>query len=216
MFATFGEIVFELLGSPDSFKSVRRWHYAEHRVIEDAARLQWVGDGLETITIAMLFHASYMDPAAQSAALLAAAADHGARALVFGNGDHRGYFVVTSMRTIYRHTAADGSPIAIAVQAELKESPLADAVNSGALLRPPFTPIGLAPAVAGVPTGPIPYSAPSGIASTPAAPAVVYNPPALAGPGVSPILNNPPAAGAAPLNILPLDIPAATIVRSGR
>lgn len=79
MFAAFGEIVFELLGSPDSLESARRWHYAEHRVIEDVARLQWVGDELETMTIAMLFHASYTDPAAQSAALLAAAADHGAR-----------------------------------------------------------------------------------------------------------------------------------------
>jgi len=216
MFATFGEIFFELLDSPESLESARRWHYAEHRVIEDVARLQWVGDGLETITIAMLFHASYTDPTAQSAGLLAAAADHGARALIFGNGDHRGYFVVISMRTIYRHTAADGSPIAIAVQVELKESPLADAVNSGALLRPAFTPIGIAAAAAGGPTGPIPYSAPSGIASTPAAPAVVYNPPTLAGPGVSPILNNPPPAGAAPLGILPLDVPAAAIVRSGR
>lgn len=215
MFATFGEIVFELLDSPDSFESDRRWHYAEHRVIEDVAHLQWVGDDLETITITMLFHASYTDPAVQTAALVAAGADRGARALIFSNGDHRGYFVVTSLRTIYRHMAADGTPIAIVVQAELKESPLTDAVDSGALLRPSFTPIGIVPAAAGVPAGPIPYSAPSGIASTPAAPAVVYNPPALAGPGVSPILNNPALAGATPLNIQPPDVPPATIVRSG-
>lgn len=214
MFATFGEIVFELLDSPDSLESAQRWRYAEHRVIEDVAQLQWVGDDLETIKITMLFHASYTDPAAQNSALLAAAADHGARALVFGNGDHLGYFVVTSLRTIYRHTAADGSPIAIAVQAKLKESPLADAVSSGALLRPSFSPIGIVSAVAGVQAGPIPYSAPTGIASTPAAPAVVYNPPALVAPGVSPILNNPPAADVALANALPLDVPATTIVRS--
>ena len=216
MFAAFGEIVFELLGSPDSLESVRRWHYAEHRVIEDVPRLQWVGDDLETINITILFHSSYTDPAAESAALLAAASDHGARALIFGNGDHRGYFVVSSMRTIYRHMAADGTPIAIAVQAELKESPLADAVNSGALLRPSFTPIGIVTAAAGTPVGPIPYSGPSGITSTPAAPAVAYSPPTLAGPGVSPILNNPPAAGASAVNILPFDVPATTIVRSPR
>jgi len=214
MFATFGEIVFELLGSPESLESAWRWRYAEHRVIEDVARLQWVGDDLETITIAMLFHASYTDPALQSAALLAAGADHGARPLIFGNGDYRGYFVVTSLRTIYRHMAADGTPIAIAVQADLKESPLTDAVNSNALLRPSFTPIGIVPAAAGAATGPIPYLAPSGIPSTPAAPAVVYNPPALAGPGVSPILNNPPVAAATPVDILPLDVPPDTIVRS--
>lgn len=216
MFAVFGEIVFELLGSPESFESTRRWDYAEHRVVEDVPRLQWLGDGLETITVEMMFHVSFTDPAAQTAALLAAASDHGARALVFGNGDHRGYFVVTSVRTTSRQMAADGSPIAITVRAELKQWALGAAIDSGVPPHPSFTPIGIVPAAAGAPTGPISYSAPSGIASTPAFPATLYNPPALAAPGVSPILNNPPAAGTEVYGVLPPDVAAATIVRSGQ
>jgi Phage P2 GpU len=86
MFALFGEISFEVIGSPEVFESSRRFDYAEHRVVEDRPRLQWLAADLESITLAMLFHISFTDPAAQLAALLSAAYDHQARALVLGNG----------------------------------------------------------------------------------------------------------------------------------
>jgi phage protein U len=69
----------------------------------------------------MLFHASYIDPAAQLAALIAAGSDHSARALVFGNGDHRGYFVVTEIQTASTQMDAAGAPIAITVNATLRQ-----------------------------------------------------------------------------------------------
>ncbi len=47
MFALFGEIVFELLTSPDGIESLRSWDYAEHRVVEDRPKLQWIADDLE-------------------------------------------------------------------------------------------------------------------------------------------------------------------------
>jgi phage protein U len=96
MFALLGEISFEVIGSPEVFESSRRFDYAEHRVVEDRPRLQWLAADLESITLAMLFHISFTDPAAQLAALLAAADDHQARALVLGNGVFRGFFVVES------------------------------------------------------------------------------------------------------------------------
>ena len=99
MFALFGEIPFQVIGSPEVFESSRRFDYAEHRVVEDRPRLQWLAAELESITLAMLFHKSFTDPAAQLAALLAAAGDHQARALVLGNGVFRGFFVVESVTT---------------------------------------------------------------------------------------------------------------------
>jgi hypothetical protein len=48
----------------------------------------------------MLFHISFTDPAAQLAALLAAADDHQARALVLGNGVFRGFFDHPMLRVV--------------------------------------------------------------------------------------------------------------------
>jgi phage protein U len=214
MFATFGEIIFEVVSSPERFESTHHWNYAEHRVVESLPLLQWVGDGLATITIAMMFHVSFTNPATQTAALLAAASDHNARALVFGNGDHRGYFVVTAVRIKSRQMASDGSPIATTLEVELKQWPLEATLNSGAPMQPSFTPPGIVPAAAGASSGPIQYSPPSGIATTPASPASTYTPPALAAPGVSSILYNPSQTGAGPSGVLPIDIPATSIVRA--
>jgi len=213
MFATLGEIIFELLSSPDALESSYRWNYAEQHVVEGVSRLQWVGDSLPTIAIAMMFHASFTDPGAQTAQLIAAASDHMARALVFGNGDHRGYFVVTSVRVLSRQMASDGSPIAIALQAELKQWPLEAAIRSA--LLPGFAPIGIVPAAQSVLSGPVLFSPPAGIPSTPAASTASYSPPPLASPGVSPMLYNPSPEGAVPQGILAPDILPASIVRRG-
>ena len=118
MFALLGEISFQVIGSPEIFESSRRFDYAEHRVVEDLPRLQWLAAELESITLAMLFHTSFTDPAAQLAALLAAGEDHQARALVLGNGVFRGFFVVESIATSDIQLGADASSIAIHVQAE--------------------------------------------------------------------------------------------------
>jgi phage protein U len=212
MFATFGDIVFEVLTAPESLESMYQWSYAEHRVVEDVPRLQWVGDGLETITIGMMFHASFADPGLQVAALRLAASDHSARALVFGNGDHRGYFVILSMRVTSRHMASDGSAIMIVVQTTLKEWSLEGETGSGASVSLPFAPIGVVPAAAGTMTGPITYSLPSGITSTPEAPATAYSSPTLAAPGVSSILSDPQrTAGVA--STLAANVATSAIVR---
>ena len=55
----------------------------------------------------------------------------------------------------------------------------------------PFAPIGVVAAAAGAVTAPIRYSSPSGITSTPEAPATPYSQPTLAAPGVSSMLSDP-------------------------
>ena len=215
MFATFGSIVFEVITAPENLESTRRWNYTEHHVVESLSLLQWVGDGLETIAIGMMFHASFTNPGLQVAALQLAASGHLAYPLVFGNGDHRGYFVVTSMRVTSRHMASDGSPIMMTVRAELKQWPLEATINAGVSLSLPFTPIGIVAAAAGAPTGPIAYSTPSGITSTPVSPATAYTQPELAAPGVSSLLSQRSDAGVIGGASFFTDIAPATIVRSG-
>jgi phage protein U len=215
MFAILGEIVFELLGSPDAFDSTRTWDYAEHHVVEDRPKLQWLASNLETIELDFHFHSSFTDPAAQAAALIAAAGDHNARALVFGTGVHRGYFIVTSIRTAARQMSASGDLIAITVSAGLKEWALASEVDPSASPVPWFPLIGIVAAPAGVITSSIAYSGGVGNAATVGASGQLYVSPSISAPGVSPILNIPGVAGLTAPHLSVGDVPPSVIVRAG-
>src|SRR5437899_12452161 len=94
MFAVLGEIVFEVLTSPESFQLAAAYSYAEHKVVEAAPRLQWLANELARISLKLRFHVAFTSPKAQMDTLRAAGEDHQARALVFANGVHRGFFVI--------------------------------------------------------------------------------------------------------------------------
>ncbi len=206
MFALLGEIPFAVIGSPEALESRRRFEYAEQRVIEDRPRLQWVGDGLEALALAMLFHASFTDPAAQYAALLAAAQDHQARPLVFGNGVFRGFFVVEAVDSSDVQLAADASPLAVRVRVRLRE--WVPEFDPAAPPQPGFVPLGLAPA-------PISYTLPA-IAFGASAPAATYVAPIFGVPGVSALVQNPAPGGPGGPEMLYTDVPPSAIVRSPR
>jgi phage protein U len=216
MFAVLGEIVFELLGSPDAFESTRTWEYAEHRVVEDRPKLQWLAAGLETIELEFHFHRSFTDPAAQVALLTTAAEDHNARALVFGNGVHRGYFIVTSIRTTAQQMSANGRLIAITIRAALKEWALESEIDASASPAAWFPLLGIVAAPAGAATGSLVYSRGAGASSPAGASGRGFVPPSISAPGVSPILNLPGVAGLTAPHVNVTDIPASVIVRAGR
>lgn len=214
MFALLGEIVFEMITAPDALSSSKRWDYAQHRVVEGTPRLQWVGDSLETITIDMMFHASFTDPALQMAALAAAAADHNARPLVFGNGAYSGYFVVSAIRAVATQMSDAGDTIAIKARAKLTQWALSGELDPNAPPQPSFLPVAAVAAALGTPTGPVAYSAPANIGANVLASAAAYVAPALSAPGVSPILNNPVTAGAIAPRMMPQDVIPSAIVRA--
>ena len=208
MFALLGEIPFEVIGSPEAFESNQRFQYAELLVIGDRPRLQWIAAGLETIKLAMLFHASIADPAQQLGALQAAALDHQARALVFGNGFFRGFFVIESVATSDIQLGAEGAPLAIRVSAVLREWVPGSDLDPARRPTPDFVPLGIAPVA-------ISYSSPADIVATGAA-AVPYTKPVFNQPGVSPLVDNPLSSGANGPNLLFGDVPPNAIVRAPR
>jgi phage protein U len=199
MFAILGNIPFEVLGSPERMESKRGYDYAAHPVVEDKPLLQWVGDSLQTITLELMFHASFTNPAAQLAMLEAAASDHQARALVFGSGEYRGYFVVTSLSVTSRVLGPSGQAIAIQARLVLTEWAIGNELDPNAPPVPAFTPIAL---VATLPSG-VSGSAPDASASTASLLA-----------GVSVLLNNPSSTGPASAQLMPDDVPTSQIVRS--
>ena len=204
MFALLGDIQFQVIDSPEALESVRRFDYAEHRVVESRPRLQWLAADLETITLTMLFHASVTNPSAQLAALLAAGADHQARALVLGNGVVRGFFVVESVATSTIQLAADATPIAIRARTVLREWVAGAESDPAAPPIPTFVPLALAPVA-------VEYISP--IAAG-AAGAAAYLAPTFNQPGVSPLVDNPLPTGAGGTNLSFADVPAGAIVRA--
>ena len=205
MFALFGDILFQTIGSPEIFESQRSFTYAEHRVIQDRPRLQWIAPGLEIITIAMLFHASFTNPVAQMDLLAAAAEDHQARPLVLGNGVFRGLFVIDSISTNDIQLAADGTPIALRARVMLREWNPGAEYNPAAPPVPAFTPLGLASVA-------IDYISP--LLSAAGAAASAYTAPSFVQPGVSALLENPLPGGANGPSLFYAAVPAAVIVRA--
>lgn len=193
MFAILGEVEFEVIGSPESMMSSRRYDYAIHRVVQDRPRLQWLAPDLEVVRFELLLHRSFTNPAADMIVLVAAAEAHQPLPLVFGSGEFRGNFVISELSTLSRQLGANGDPIAISVRIELLESPLE---------------AGGAPGVAGL--LPIATAAASALS---AAGSNTPNAPVLA--GVSPLVANHQPAGATIAGLDPDDVPPGLIVRRG-
>jgi len=192
VFAVLGDIPFLVVGSPEAFSDSRGYDYAEHRVVQARPRLQWLADDLMTIRLEMLLHQSFTEPAASLLVLRQAAATHAALPLVFGNGDFRGYFVITRIDTQSRQLSGSGDLFAITVRLSLRESPVE--------FDPAAPPIPAFPLIA------IAAGASSGSSSTPA----------LASSGVSALVALVAPSGPASSVLLPDDVPAATIVRSAQ
>lgn len=177
MFAVLGDITFETLTSPETFRSTSEYHFAEHKIVEAAPRLQWLANELQKISLDLKFHVAYTNPATQMNRLRAAAEDHQARALVFGNGVHRGYFVIETLEETHEQLADDGSYVAIAARLELCEwIPGAD-FDPQAPATPTTPPPGVVPSSAASAS-----SALSSLLSAPVSNATVFNPNQPVGP----------------------------------
>ena len=144
MFALLGDVQFDLITYFDGFESQFGADYAEHPLIEGKPRLQFIGDKLDEIRIQLAFHLHYCDPEAELAKLKDALAAHQAMALVLGNGDYKGWFVLTDVQATSKHTDKAGTLIALEASITLREF-VGDKKNP---LQPPAVQPKLPPAAA--------------------------------------------------------------------
>lgn len=149
MFALLGDVQFDLITYFDGFESQFGADYAEHALIEGKPRLQFIGDKLDEIRIQLAFHLHYCDPEAELAKLKDALAAHQAMALVLGNGDYKGWFVLTDVQATNKHTDKAGTLIALEASITLREF-VGDKKNP---LPPPAVQPKLPPAAATLATG---------------------------------------------------------------
>lgn len=224
MYAVLGEIIFDILTSPQALESARKYDYAEHKVVEDRPRLQWIAADLETLTIELSFHAAFTNPQTQLTLLENAAEDHRARAFVYGNGILRGYFVVSELAEVHRHNADDGSLIYATARVTLKEWALGAEVDPFAKPKPQAPPTGIVQALAtsattgfnpNQPIGPHNLLPLFAIATLGTLPAGSYQPAQYNVPGASTIVNNPGAAAPPNAAILATDVAPKSITGAG-
>jgi phage protein U len=207
MLALFGELLFDTLSSPEGIYVRREYTYAEHKVIEARPRLQWLAQELQRISLDLSLHVAFVNPLLQMRALRAAAEDHQARALIFGNGIHLGHFVIEALEETHQQLADDGSYIAISARVELRE--WVPGVDFDPLSPPRRTtpPPGIVQQTAP------PTSAPaSTITQLPQRSGVRYSSASYQQPGVSGVAGRGPGA-VAPGNAA--DVAPSTIVRTG-
>ncbi|HCC0890467.1 TPA: phage tail protein [Salmonella enterica] len=121
MYAVLGEIEFEVVAYWDEFESKMGVDYASHARIEGKPGVQFIGDKLDNITLKFIFHSQYCQPTTELNRLREAMTAHQAMALVFGNGDYRGWFVITDLTAAHQHTDPYGNVIAQSGSLSLQE-----------------------------------------------------------------------------------------------
>lgn len=121
MFALLGDVQFDLITYFDGFESQFSADFAEHALIEGKPRLQWIGDKLDEIRIQLSFHIQFCNPERELLRLKTAKEAHQAMALVLGNGDYKGWFVLTDVQATSKQTDKAGSLIALEAGITLRE-----------------------------------------------------------------------------------------------
>lgn len=121
MYAVLGDIEFKVVACWDNFESTMGVDYASHARIEGKPGVQFIGDKLEKITLQFSFHSQFCQPATEMNRLRSAMTAHQAMALVFGNGEYRGWFVITDLTATHKHTDPYGNVIAQSGSLTLQE-----------------------------------------------------------------------------------------------
>lgn len=121
MFATLGSLSFDVLGSPTKWQTEKKYKYEPIYVIGAPPVLQWIYDDLRHIQWSIYMHQMWMDPQSGIQDLVQLAETHQPQALVLGNGQNLGQFVVSQQRLRQVWQADDGTPIAAEMEIELTE-----------------------------------------------------------------------------------------------
>lgn len=174
MFASFGNISFEVLASPTRWESENKFGYAKVEVIGAPPILQWIYDDLQKTSLTIQLHQLWCNPAGAIAQFYALAKTHTAQNFVLGNGTNLGPYVIERLRPKYQLMGDNGYLVQAVLEIDLMQfvasalpqgAPLADATALGvpapAVSNPQFVQPGNAIATAPASAAPagIPFNA---------------------------------------------------------
>lgn len=117
-----GEIEFELIDAPLSFRFTEAAEFAEHAKIGRKPGLQYTGEALHQLDLRFRFHCGWCNPDKQLRELQKARRKHEPLKLVLGNGHFNTSYVIEEIRTDLERTDLEGKTIEIDVDVRLKET----------------------------------------------------------------------------------------------
>lgn len=116
-----GDVGYAKLTSPTAFEFSKKADFAEHQVAENKPLLQYIGPGLDAISLSFTFHADFTNPREAWENLVDLLYAHAAFPVSMGNGQLLGRFVLTDLVRTTSVTADDGTLISIDCKVSLKE-----------------------------------------------------------------------------------------------
>lgn len=131
-----GDIEFEMASHPSAQSERSTADFAEHARIQGKPRLEWIGEGLDELSLEISLHASVGDPESRVRQLRKAKSDHAPLPYVLGSGDFRGIYVITGLDVTTRKTDGVGRLVAATVSMTLRE-------YTGKYTKPLPVPLGL-------------------------------------------------------------------------
>ncbi|MDD0973800.1 phage tail protein [Pseudomonas fontis] len=121
MFALLGNIEFTVAGGITGMEQRGTANWAEHARIKGKPLLEWIGEGLDEINLSIELHPKLGDPEKRWQALREAKSKHEPLALVLGNGDYLGPYVIADNSLQHRRLSATGQLTSATVQLSLRE-----------------------------------------------------------------------------------------------
>lgn len=119
--AILGDISFDILSSPHSYSHRSAVTWAEHALIQGKPKLEWTGDELDEIAFEILLHSHLVKTETQLRLLREAKEKHQPMALVMGDGDYKGPYVITGIDTNINTTTPGGRVRSATINLTLKE-----------------------------------------------------------------------------------------------
>ncbi|WP_140921083.1 phage tail protein [Limnobaculum xujianqingii] len=119
--AILGDFSFDILSSPHAYGHRSSVTWAEHALIQGKPKLEYVGDELDEITFEVLFHSHLVKTETQLRLLREAKEKHEPMALVMGDGDYKGPYVIANVDTNANTTTPGGRIRSATVSLTLRE-----------------------------------------------------------------------------------------------
>lgn len=122
MYAQLGSVVFEKLKGFESFADMKETNLPEHAIINGKPRLQFVGEKLQEIQMAIHMHAAFCVPEDQYNTLDYSRSIAEVLTLVWGNGSVEGDFVIVSIGRKFAQIDPQGNQVDLTLDLVLREN----------------------------------------------------------------------------------------------
>ncbi len=121
IYAKLGSVNFQLLTGPKGLNVKNTFNYASHDHLDGKPSLQFLGEGLDEVTLTFYFHAAYCTPKDEVENLRAEARKATPLPFVMANGDFMGEFVIEEIEQEITHTDGKGFISSAEVDVKLRE-----------------------------------------------------------------------------------------------